>query len=483
MKLITKSKYIIGLQCPRYLWMEFNDKDNIPSLPETTQFRLDQGKKIEALAKQLYPGGISIAFDDFKENLKESKKALAKGLPLFEPGFMFGNCFARADVLVPNEGVWDIVEIKSGTNLKDAHICDVAFQKYVYQNKGIKIGRCYIMLLNKEYVRHGSLNLEKLFTKIDVTEKAEQHLEGMENRIAEMKKTIEASSPPEIAVGQHCKMHHPCPITECWESLPDNHVFCLHNGRKKCTELYEAGIVSIADIPEDFKLNEKHGIQRDCQINDRVHVDKEKLKSFLDTLEYPLYFLDFETFSTGIPMFDGLKPNSHVCFQFSLHVIEKPGQEPKHYEYLYKGNDDPRPGFLSALKKVIGNKGSVVVYYQQFEKPRLKELAEQFPEHNPWIENVLQRVADLLIPFKNFYYYNPEQQGSASLKAVLPALCGKDYSDLDIDNGLLASLKFYEMAYGECEDKVKVRQQLLKYCGLDTLAEVLIFKELEKLAN
>ena len=178
-------------------------------------------------------------------------------------------------------------------------------------------------------------------------------------------------------------------------------------------------------------------------------------------------------------MFDGLKPWSQVPFQFSLYIVEE-GKKPKHHEFLYSGKGDPREEFLLALKKVLGDNGSVVVYFQQFENRILRELGQRFPEHNEWVKDVIARVVDLLVPFKNFSYYNPSQKGSASLKKVLPAVTGKDYSGMEISGGMFASVEFYNMNYDNGKD---VREALLKYCGLDTLGMVWIIEKLNSMCK
>ncbi len=479
MTILTKSKYLIGLQCPKYLWTVFHEKEKIPEASAADEFKFKEGEKVGEMAKKLFPEGIDLPVDNYKKNLEDSEKALKDKKPLFEAGFEFDNCFSRADILVPNGNKWDIIEVKSGTKVKDINVHDVSFQKYVYENKGIKIGKCFLLHLNKEYVRNGEIDIDKLFVKEDITSEVNENIKGIKERITEMFEVINSKKSPETSIGNHCKDPYECPVCHCWESLPENHVFCLYRGGKLSCELYDSGVESIKDIPDDIKLNDKQGIQRDCEIKGKVHVHKERLKHFLNTLQYPLYYLDFETFSTAIPMFDGLKPYSQVCFQFSLHVVEKEGAKPKHYDFLYEGNGDPREEFLIALKKVLGDKGSVVVYNQSFEINRLKELSEQFPSYKKWVDNVLTRIVDLLIPFRNFSYYNPKQHGSASIKKVLPAF-GKSYSGMEIDNGGTASVEFFNMCYNNGKD---VRKALLKYCELDTLAEVMIVEKLRELVS
>jgi hypothetical protein len=195
--------------------------------------------------------------------------------------------------------------------------------------------------------------------------------------------------------------------------------------------------------------------------------------------------MDFETFATAIPIYDGTSPYQNIPFQFSLHVITKPGAMVEHYEFLAKDKDDPRPAFLAELKQDIGPKGSILVYYAAFEKSRLKELAKAFPEYREWIDGIIERIIDLNVPFKDFSYYHPQQLGSSSLKHVLPALTSLSYDDLEIGEGTTASLKFMEAAFGNISDaeRQKIHVDLLTYCGQDTGGMIDILKKLQELVQ
>ena len=262
--------------------------------------------------------------------------------------------------------------------------------------------------------------------------------------------------------------------------MPENNVFDLY-GRNNADELFAQGIIAIKDIPQSFKLNDKQDIQRKCAKSGKLFISKENIKHFLNTLHPPLYFMDFETFSTAIPLYDGTRPYQQVPFQFSLHLVEDGVQ--KHFYFLASGKNDPREEFASELKKVIGDKGTIVTFNSSFEKGRLKEIAESFPKEKKWIENVNDRIVDLLIPFRNFHYYNPKQQGSASIKSVLPALIGKGYEDLEIAEGGGASLAFLDLVFEKNIDKKKLKEDLLKYCERDTEAMIWILRELKKIVE
>jgi hypothetical protein len=259
----------------------------------------------------------------------------------------------------------------------------------------------------------------------------------------------------------------------------------LYSGKKLGEDLMAQGILDISNIPEDTKLNDKQRIQKECVVCGQPHIDTEEIKKFLKSLKYPLYFMDFETFATGVPIYDGTSPYLNIPFQFSLHVITKPGAMVEHYEFLAEGKDDPRPAFLTQLKQDIGPKGSILVYYAAFEKSRLKELAGAFPEYKEWVDTINERIVDLNVPFRDFSYYHPQQLGSSSLKHVLPALTNISYDDLEIGEGTTASLKFMEAAFGDVseEECQKVRNDLRIYCGQDTGGMIDILKKLQEIVD
>ena len=183
MALLTKSKYMIGLKCPEYLWLAINDKNSLPEPDAAAKRIMEQGTEIGALATKLYPKGIDLSTAGFRENINLTKEALTKKKPIFEAGIMFENCYSRADVLVPNKDKWDIYEVKGTTKVKPEHIQDVAFQKYVYEGAGLKIGQCYVIYLNKEYVKDGKLDIKSLFTKDNITNDVKAEIGGIQDRV------------------------------------------------------------------------------------------------------------------------------------------------------------------------------------------------------------------------------------------------------------------------------------------------------------
>jgi hypothetical protein len=203
------------------------------------------------------------------------------------------------------------------------------------------------------------------------------------------------------------------------------------------------------------------------------------------TLEYRLCYLDFETFGTAIPLFDDVRPYERIPFQFSLHIVESGEKKSRHESFFADGNSDPRPEILQLLKKLLGDKGSIVAYNAPFEKDKLRKACDVFTDFPKWYQSIEPRFVDLLVPFKSFYYYHPDQHGSASIKAVLPALTGKSYDRLEMADGGTASLEYLQITFGDVDEKErhKVRRQLEKYCALDTEGMRMIVDALEAIIS
>jgi hypothetical protein len=487
---ISKSKYLNGLQCHKLLWFYYNAKDQIPAFDAQTQAIFDQGHLVGELAKKLYPNGIEIAgaANDFGKMLALSKEALSQRRPLFEAAFKSGNAFARADILNPvGKNDWEIIEVKSSTEVKDVNLHDLALQRYAYEGAGLSITKCFILHINNEYVRKGEVEPKKLFTKTDVTNEVGDLLRSVPSNLRIMQEVIRQKNFPEIEIGPHCNDPYGCPLQElCWKFLPEDSPLTLYYFKKeKAFELIHDGHLDVRKLPSSVNLGDKQQIQVDALQIRKPHTDKEGIREFLERIEYPLYYLDFETFGTAIPLYDDVRPYEQIPFQYSLHIVDAEGKQPRHESYLADGKGDPRPEILKKLKRLLGDHGSIVVYNAPFEKDKLKKASDVFAEYAKWYQSIEQRFVDLLTPFKSFHYYHPDQHGSASIKAVLPALTGKSYEGLEIAEGGTASLEYLRVTYGDVDEKErqKVRRQLEKYCALDTEGMAMILESLGRLSR
>ncbi|MFC1774844.1 DUF2779 domain-containing protein [Nanoarchaeota archaeon] len=480
---LTKSKYMVGLQCPKYLWMMFNEPDKIPKFDSAMIFLFNQGHNVGDLAKKIFPGGVDVPESDFVKNLELTSELIKERKTIFEAGIKSGDLYARADVLLPaDNNSWDVIEVKASTKVKEEHIQDLSFQKYVYELAGLKIRNCFLMHINNQFVKDGEINPNDILTKEDITADVVSAMDGIKERIDEMLRVIKLAKPPKSDI-RHCEGSTCCFSAECLSFLPEENVLDLYIGGKKSFELLEADIFAIKNIPDEFKLTEKQDIQRNCAKSGKIHVDVKGLKKFLDKLQQPISYLDFETFYTAIPIYEGTKPYQQIPFQFSLLTSE--GTKLNRSEFLHDSKEDPREPFIRALKKSLPDEGSIVVYNQSFEIGRLNEIAKAVPEYADWIESIIVRIVDLIVPFRKFHYYNPKQKGSCGLKDVLPAITGQSYEDLEIGSGGLASVSYYDSVFGNPspEHLKEIRDNLLKYCAMDTEAMIWIIEALQTMSG
>ena len=485
---LSKTKYLDGLKCPKLLWYEYNRKEELPEIDAATQALFDQGKIVGELAQTLFPGGIKLE-RDYMPNKQAEKSLEATKLrkPLFEAGFVFKQAYALADILNPvAKDAWDLIEVKSSSSVKDEHYYDVAFQKYTYEGAGLRIRKCYLMYINNQYVRKGKIKPEKLFATEDVTKQCDDLIPEIEENIADMFELIQKKNAPCVKVGPHCDKPYSCPIEDiCWDFLPPkDDVFCLYYGKKRAYELMERGVLCVTDIKNDVKLSDKQNIQVTCHKTGIPHIDKKGIKDFLNTLKYPLYFLDFETINPAIPAYDHSRPFEAIPFQYSLFIIKHKDTKPEHHSYLAPGDKDPRVEIQKKLKTLLGNSGSVIAYNASFEKTTLRHASEAYPEYQGWVASVEERVIDLLTPFRGFLYYHPDQAGSASLKKVLPVMTKSNYDNMEIADGGMASHEYCRVTFGKDvaeKERQRIRAALEKYCDLDTKGMVDILEALKGL--
>ena len=476
--LLTKSKYMVGLKCKRHFWMEMNQKDKLPEHPEEALYFMNQGNVVGKLAQKLFPDGtmVSDSVEEFMKNIEDTKKLIEKKKTIFEAGVMSGDLYSRVDVLRPNGDGWDLIEVKASTRVKSEYLDDVAFQKYVCEKFGIKIKKCFLMHMNRNYVRKDELDIEKLFIIEDITDDIEK-VYNVEKNILELLLIASEKEPPDVNINKGCENKFECRSKECWEFLPEGNVYNLYRAGKLSDELFNSGICLISEVPDE-KLSEKQLIQK-MAASGKSYIDKEGIRKFLQKLKHPVHYMDFETVQTAIPVFKNTKTWQQVPFQFSVHVED--GNELKHFEFLNPDSEDPRRKFIEKLRQSIGDEGSVVVFYERFEIGRLHEIADEFPEHREWIDKLIPRIVDLIEPFRSFHYYSSKQKGSCSIKNILPSITDNNYENLNINNGQLAAAAYFENMIQKSEKDVQ--KDLLEYCEMDTKAMVWIVEELKKLSD
>ena len=493
---ITKSDFLRYLDCPEYFWF-FKKKPEVLEERELSDFEKEiirNGQEVELWARKLFSSGVLVesreeeAITDTEEFLSAGKKII------FQATFEASGLYAMVDILEwdKDNEYWIINEVKatSAKEKKDKkHLYDAAFQYILLKMAGLNIGKVNLVELNKEFRKNGEINVRELIEFTDITDTVKELEEEVNESILNMKSLLANDKEPlpceclYKSRGNHCptfKYLHP--------DVPDysiHDIVRIGSSLKKLSGLIEDGYIAFEDVPEDFILSP---YQRN-----HVHVTQTKgsiihakiIKKQLDDLVYPLYFLDYETCPTAVPIYDGCKPYQQVPFQYSLHVLEAPHTDLEHYEFLYTGEvGHPMKALAESLKKVIGDSGSIVVWNDSFESKCHRDIAELMPEYEDVFLGYNKRFYDLMDIFQKNLYVDHEFKGSYSIKAVLPVLVpGLTYKDLNIRDGAMAMTAWKTMMFemeGDAEKKA-LADDLLRYCELDTLAMVRIFEELGRL--
>ncbi|MCP4051188.1 MAG: DUF2779 domain-containing protein [bacterium] len=486
---LSKSLYIKGKQCYKALWLSkyFPEYKTPPS--EAKLLIFEQGKQIGKLAHKLFPNGYDIEENavSFGHKLKLTSDAVNKGCKtLYEATFSYNNTLIMADIMHKNKrkNTWELYEVKSSTSKKEVHINDISLQHYILMKMGINISDTFIIHINNQYKRKILLNTKKLFSIINVTEETQGQLNGIEQSINSMRSMLKNTEPPEIDIGPHCLQPYECDFkNHCWSHIPKNSIFTISSlSLEDKFNIYKKGYIRIRDLPEDFPLTETQSIQVTSEKTGVPHINKKKLKSFIDSLYYPLYFLDFETMQDPVPQFNNSVPYKQIPFQYSLHWLNSPFDTLNHTEFLAKEGKDPRNKIALSLIKNIPENCCILAYNAGVEKNIILNLANYFPRLNKKLMKIYDNIYDLMIPFQKNYIYTKEMEGSNSIKNILPALVTDlNYSLLSISNGELASYTYKSLKLEKDKEKInKAREALLEYCKLDTYA---MYKILEKLKS
>ena len=446
----------------------------------------NRGHKVGALAQTLFPNGVDAspssprAYAKAVEFTREQIEAGAE--VIYEAAFMYNEVLIYADIIVKNGAKWKVYEVKSSTSISETNITDISVQYYVMANAGLEIEDISIIYINNKYIRFGDLDINKLFNIESLLGFAVDNQNWVEDEVERLKEVVRQKNIPNVDIGLHCTNPYQCGFMgHCWKHVPKNSVFDISRmHQKKKFELYDDGIISLDDIPKDYVLPDSQQLQVESYKNGEAIIDKAAIEEFISNFDYPLYFMDFESFQPAVPLFDNSKPYQQIPFQYSLHYQKNKKSKLEHKEFLAEAGPDPRVPFIEQLLKDTETEGQIVVYNKSFEIMILHAIANDFPKYKKEIEERIERIVDLMIPFQKKWYYTPEMQGSYSIKYVLPALVPElSYNELEVADGGTASIVYEQLI--EETDMIKTmetRNNLLEYCKLDTLAMVEILKKL-----
>lgn len=472
---ISKTLFIKAHECLQEFWHIVHRPDLIPEPDEADRALMESGREVGELAREAYPGGVLIRPGN--DDVERTLRAMADpNVPaIFEATFRTAGEVARVDVLRRVEGdVWELVEVKASSHVKEKHKLDAAFQLRMLRKAGVQVRDCFIAHPDPNFVRDATVDPRAFFREESVHTEALALQGSVETDLAYFHSILASPTPPPETGLERCKCpFHNRPVLD---HPIDNLPFLSAKARGK---LAEAGITEITQIPPDFEyISERQMRVRNAVVSGEPYFDHETLAVELSKVIYPVRFIDFETYQPAVPSFMGARPFQTVPFQWSLHSLYPDGNV-THREYLHQDGSDPHRAFGETLLDALGNEGTIVVY-SSHEKDTLKSVAAQVPELRGEIFAAIDRQVDLLKLLRANVYY-PEFRGSHGLKKVLPVLVpGLSYDDLEIRNGAHAAAAFEEMIRPTASPERRnfLRQALLAYCQRDTEALLHIFKAL-----
>jgi hypothetical protein len=482
---LSKSLFIRGLQCHKSLYLQKFRPELKEEVTPEQQSLFDSGSNVGILAQQLFPGGVNVPYEglSYAEQIERTQSLIQQGAnTIYEAAFSYRGVFVKCDILHLGSDGWEIYEVKSSAKVEEYQLNDVSVQHYVISGTGLPVKKAFLVHINNNYVRHGDIEVDKLFTIVDATDIAEGKRDFIEEELEKQQNMLNGDEPI-MDIGSHCGKPFSCDFkSHCWSHIPSPSVFDYKGtGKPNSFDLYKKGIVRLEDVPLDL-LGWRKRIQHDGMLYQKNHVNVAALKKFLESFWYPLCFMDFETtFMVPIPMYDGIRPYQQIPFQFSVHIQQEPGGKLVHYEYLSDGAENPQSEFIDRLLAVVPSDACIFTWNQGFEISRLREIATVFPDKKDSINHIIKNIRDLMKPFQNMAIYNWQFNGSYSIKAVLPALVPElSYDELEINNGGMASSAWVCMVQAkDAGEKETIRKQLLQYCHLDTLAMVRILGKMK----
>lgn len=490
MRTFSKSKLLALRQCPKRLWLEIHRAD-LRADSSGTEARFQAGHEVGEIARRIYDPDahgelIDVESEGFDQAFARSTALLKTPQIIFEAGFSAAGALAFADILLPDCSTtphrWRMVEVKSSTKVKDYHQDDVAVQRFVAQAAGVDLSAIAVACIDSAWVYPGDGDYRGLLKEHDLTAQAQERQGEVQAWIAQAQDIAAQTSEPTVAVGTHCDIPFECGFyAYCSrnEPQPEYPVYWLPRiSGKLVREMAECGVDDMRHVP-DARLNHRQQRVKRHTVEGSVFFDAPGAVADLAALPLPAQFLDFETIQFAVPIWAGTRPYQQIPFQYSLHTLQADGQL-QHKEFLNLDGGDPSLPLAQALvQDCAGQTGPVFAYNAGFEKSRISEMAQRFPQHAQDLLAINARMVDLL-PIARERYYHPSQRGSWSIKAVLPAVVPDlRYSDLSgVQDGGMAMEAFLEALHSltSPERKHELKQQLLAYCKLDTYAMVRLWQ-------
>jgi hypothetical protein len=501
---LSKSRLIDYRQCAKRLWLQVHRPDLRAEDP-SARMRMDIGNDVGELARKLVdPTGEGILFDAQRDGydavFEASRAAVPLRRPLFEAGFTVGLLFAFVDLLLPASGPdrdsgWTLVEVKSAASFKPYHLDDLAVQVHILDEAGVPLNGAAIACIDSSWTYPGGGHYAGLLRQHNRLEEARSRSSEVRRWTDGAQSIIQEKGEPDVATGDHCTSPFPCPffdhcsaqsgprpvITAPVEWLPRVQTKALK------ARLADPAIVSMEQVADEL-LNDLQRRVKAATLSGRPYTDSVAALRAVEQVQWPLFFLDFESVNLAIPRWAGTRPFEQVPFQYSLHILHQNGTL-EHREFIDLSGNDPRRPLTERLIADIPSTagGTVFAYNSSFETRVLKHLADTLGDLKLPLNDIIRRIKDLL-PIARDTWYHPDQQGSWSIKRVLPTLGERSasYADLDgVSDGQQAILAYSRATSAGVDEteRESIRRALIRYCAQDTEAMVILWRHLGRIAD
>lgn len=483
--LLSKTDFLIFCDCAHNAWLKVHKPEVYEATPPSVfeQNLMGMGNDVDALARNLFPGGVLIA----RGESEHTARLIRLQTPvLYQPVFETNRYKIACDILVWNDhaAAYDLFEVKASTRGDKSYAYDLAFQAAVLRENGIPLGRLFLVHLNGNYERRDELDVSSLFALVDYSEQVAHVRNLVADKMAEAYDCLQSDHelPPPCGCLRKGRSAHCTTFAHTNPTVPEYGVHDISRlSRKKLGELVDRNIFAIEKVPDDFELSDAQRNQVLVARTGLELVDIGAIERFVAGAQYPIAFLDYETYPCAIPRFDGYRPYDQIPFQFSLHVIQRPGDEPTHEEFLFTQTDSPDSQLLAALQLAMPDSGSVIAWNKNFESGINSRLAERNLAARAFLQEVNQRLVDLMDVFSSQAYVDPNFRGKTSIKKILTVLVPSlSYDTLEIREGATATARWNDIVTGKVDSTkaAKIRLDLLRYCALDTRAMVEIWRTL-----
>ncbi len=490
MRTLSKSKLLAFRQCPKRLWLEVHRPEaRDDSAATTASFAI--GHQVGDIARRLYdPEQRGVLIDPqhegFDAAFARTQASLLSPQPIFEASFRAAGALALTDVMLPsppNEArTWRMIEVKSSTAVKDYHRDDIAVQAFVARAAGLALSSIALAHIDSSWVYPGDDNYAGLLREHDLTAEAFARGDEVRHWIAAAQQIVAQPCTPTQHTGQHCGQPYACGFFKhccSTETQAAQSIQWLPGRWRKSLHEHVAAhdLIELRDAP-DALLNETQQRVKSVTLSGIPYFDQAATAQALSAYKLPAYFMDFETIQFAVPIWPGTRPYQQIPFQFSVQRLARTGTLEQR-AFLDLSGDDPSFAFAESLLAACGQRGAIFVYNAGFETSRIRELAQRFPALAPALLALNERVVDLW-PIARQHYYHPRQQGSWSIKSLLPAICPDlSYGDLSgVQDGGMAMDAFLEALapLTSAARQRELKEQLLAYCALDTYAMVRLWQ-------